>query len=158
MPRNKQECTPGQHSYRTGISDKCFVILSLCSTRRQSTSFRPLVSSDCHLSRVVTLRHSVSNCFAHISLSATMKASPSTSTASAPVAHNALPPPSTPSAGRSSRIAPHSHIKGLGLTPEGRAPLDGAGFIGQSNAREVRACHGMCSIWDSDLGRRVVLL
>ncbi|KAG6915194.1 RuvB ATP-dependent DNA helicase pontin [Tephrocybe rancida] len=61
----------------------------------------------------------------------------STSSTSAPVAHNALPPPSVPSAGRSSRVAPHSHIKGLGLTPEGLANVDGAGFIGQTNAREA---------------------
>ncbi|KAK0479386.1 RuvB-like helicase 1 [Armillaria luteobubalina] len=59
------------------------------------------------------------------------------SSSSAPVAHNALPPPSVPSAGRSSRIAPHSHIKGLGLTPEGLATVDGAGFIGQTVAREA---------------------
>jgi RuvB-like protein 1 (pontin 52) len=38
---------------------------------------------------------------------------------------------------RSSRIAPHSHIKALGLTPEGLANTDGAGFVGQNNAREV---------------------
>jgi RuvB-like protein 1 (pontin 52) len=56
---------------------------------------------------------------------------------SAPVAHNALPP-LTSSAGRTSRIAPHSHIKGLGLSPEGLANVDGAGFIGQTIAREVR--------------------
>ena len=60
-----------------------------------------------------------------------MTLSPSTST---PVAHNAVPPPST---GRSPRISAHSHIKGLGLTPEGFAAIDGAGFIGQTNAREV---------------------
>lgn len=48
-----------------------------------------------------------------------------------------MPPPSTASAARSSRIAPHSHIKGLGLTPEGYANVDGAGFVGQTNAREV---------------------
>ncbi|KAK0467331.1 RuvB-like helicase 1 [Desarmillaria tabescens] len=59
------------------------------------------------------------------------------SSSSTPVAHNALPPPSVPSAGRSSRIAPHSHIKGLGLTPEGLATVDGAGFIGQTVAREA---------------------
>ncbi|KAF5370875.1 hypothetical protein D9758_002104 [Tetrapyrgos nigripes] len=61
-----------------------------------------------------------------------MKASTST-----PVAHNALPPPSAPSAGRSSRIAPHSHIKGLGLNAEGYAANDNAGFVGQTNAREA---------------------
>ncbi|KAI0751977.1 RuvB-like helicase 1 [Irpex lacteus] len=59
------------------------------------------------------------------------------STSTAPVAHNALPPPSTASASRSSRIAPHSHIKGLGLSPEGYANVENAGFIGQVNAREA---------------------
>ncbi len=72
-----------------------------------------------------------------------MKASSSTASASAPVAHNALPPPSAPSAGRSSRIAPHSHIKGLGLTPEGFANTDSSGFIGQTTAREVDI-HSFC--------------
>ncbi|KAG6884902.1 RuvB ATP-dependent DNA helicase pontin [Termitomyces sp. T159_Od127] len=38
---------------------------------------------------------------------------------------------------RSSRVAPHSHIKGLGLTSDGIANVDGAGFIGQTNAREA---------------------
>ena len=54
---------------------------------------------------------------------------------STPVAHNALPPPS---AVRASRIASHSHIKGLGLSAEGLALADAAGFVGQLNAREVR--------------------
>jgi RuvB-like protein 1 (pontin 52) len=61
----------------------------------------------------------------------------STTSTSAPVAHNAIPPPLAHSAGRSSRIGPHSHIKGLGLTPDGSAPSDAAGFIGQTNAREA---------------------
>lgn len=65
----------------------------------------------------------------------------STPATSAPVAHNAMPPPSSVSAARSSRIAPHSHIKGLGLTPEGYANTDGAGFVGQTNAREVLSTH-----------------
>ncbi|TEB20371.1 RuvB-like helicase 1 [Coprinellus micaceus] len=52
-------------------------------------------------------------------------------------AHNAPLPPSASSAARSSRIAPHSHIKGLGLTPEGYASLDTAGFVGQNHAREA---------------------
>ncbi|RDB20265.1 RuvB-like helicase 1 [Hypsizygus marmoreus] len=64
-------------------------------------------------------------------------ASTLTPSTSAPVAHNALPPPSTSSAGRSSRIAPHSHIKGLGLTADGLANVDAAGFVGQTNAREA---------------------
>ncbi|KAF7338531.1 DNA helicase [Mycena venus] len=55
---------------------------------------------------------------------------------SAPVPHNAVPPPVANST-RSSRIAPHSHIKGLGLTTDGSAPADGSGFIGQTNAREA---------------------
>ncbi|KAF8124705.1 TIP49 C-terminus-domain-containing protein [Boletus edulis] len=59
---------------------------------------------------------------------------PSTST---PVAHNALPPPSAASTARSSRIAPHSHIKGLGLNAEGIAVPESSGFIGQTNAREA---------------------
>jgi len=59
------------------------------------------------------------------------------STSKTTPAHNAPLPPSTTSASRTSRIAPHSHIKGLGLTPEGYALLDAAGFIGQTNAREV---------------------
>jgi RuvB-like protein 1 (pontin 52) len=68
-----------------------------------------------------------------------MKASTSaTPSTSAPPTHSAFPPPSTASLARSSRIAPHSHIKALGLTPEGLATSDGAGFIGQNNAREVR--------------------
>jgi RuvB-like protein 1 (pontin 52) len=54
------------------------------------------------------------------------------------VAHNALPPPSSTTVARSSRISVHSHIKGLGLTHDGYAASDAAGFIGQTNAREVR--------------------
>lgn len=56
--------------------------------------------------------------------------------ASGPPAHNAALP--VQNAPRSSRIAPHSHIKGLGLSPQGLAVADAAGFIGQTNAREVR--------------------
>ncbi|KAJ7125883.1 RuvB-like helicase 1 [Mycena filopes] len=47
---------------------------------------------------------------------------------SAPVAHNAVPPPLANSAARSSRPRPH---------PDGSAPSDGSGFIGQTNAREA---------------------
>ena len=35
------------------------------------------------------------------------------------------------------RIAPHSHIKGLGLNAEGLAVSDASGFVGQESAREV---------------------
>ncbi|CCO33069.1 RuvB-like protein 1 (pontin 52) [Rhizoctonia solani AG-1 IB] len=45
--------------------------------------------------------------------------------------------PSTSSVNRSSRIAPHSHIKGLGLSAEGNALPASAGFIGQEMAREA---------------------
>ncbi|KAH8108308.1 TIP49 C-terminus-domain-containing protein [Phellopilus nigrolimitatus] len=64
-----------------------------------------------------------------------------TASSSAPVPHNALPPPSSSSTARASRIASHSHIKGLGLSPEGLAAADAAGFIGQTNAREC--CSGL---------------
>ena len=42
------------------------------------------------------------------------------------------------STSRSSRIAPHSHIRGLGLGPDGLVEGDAAGFVGQNAAREVR--------------------
>jgi TIP49 P-loop domain len=58
-------------------------------------------------------------------------------TSTASVAHNALPPQSSSTAARSSRISTHSHIKGLGLTADGFASPDAAGFVGQTNAREV---------------------
>jgi hypothetical protein len=56
-----------------------------------------------------------------------------------------MPPTAVPStsathlASRSSRIAPHSHIRGLGLRPEGVADNEAAGFVGQNAAREVIA-------------------
>ncbi|KAM5537776.1 hypothetical protein V8D89_008544 [Ganoderma adspersum] len=70
-------------------------------------------------------------------MSSVMKTSTAGASSSAPVAHNAVPPPPSASATRSSRIAPHSHIKGLGLNPEGFAISDSAGFVGQSAAREA---------------------
>ncbi|EJD42133.1 DNA helicase [Auricularia subglabra TFB-10046 SS5] len=42
------------------------------------------------------------------------------------------------SSARTSRIAPHSHIKGLGLNTEGYALPSAAGFVGQTTAREAR--------------------
>lgn len=71
-------------------------------------------------------------------MSGVLKTSAAGASSSAPVAHNAVPPPPSAAASRSSRIAPHSHIKGLGLNMEGYANLDAAGFIGQTAAREVR--------------------
>jgi RuvB-like protein 1 (pontin 52) len=38
---------------------------------------------------------------------------------------------------RESRIASHSHIKGLGLDEEGNAKHNLQGFVGQNSAREV---------------------
>jgi RuvB-like protein 1 (pontin 52) len=38
---------------------------------------------------------------------------------------------------KTQRIATHTHIKGLGLTPEGNALPLGAGMVGQQKAREV---------------------
>jgi RuvB-like protein 1 len=64
-----------------------------------------------------------------------MKAS---TTSSSTVAVNAVPPStSASSSARAARIASHSHIKGLGLSVEGLAVGDSAGFVGQGNAREV---------------------
>ena len=75
-----------------------------------------------------------------------MKATTSAASTSAP-AHNAPLPPSSTSA-RAARIAPHSHIKSLGLTPEGYASqTDNAGFIGQVNAREVRVFSSLFFPW-----------
>lgn len=65
-----------------------------------------------------------------------MKATTSTAASSTP-AHNAPLPPTNSTASRSSRIAPHSHIKGLGLNNEGYASSSVAGFVGQTDAREV---------------------
>uniref|UniRef100_A0A915L049 RuvB-like helicase n=1 Tax=Romanomermis culicivorax TaxID=13658 RepID=A0A915L049_ROMCU len=38
---------------------------------------------------------------------------------------------------KSQRIAPHSHVRGLGLDEEGNAKSSGGGFVGQSDAREA---------------------
>lgn len=40
---------------------------------------------------------------------------------------------------RESRTAAHSHIKGLGLSSDGRATPAAGGFIGQAAAREVHS-------------------
>lgn len=39
---------------------------------------------------------------------------------------------------RQNRTAVHTHIKGLGLRSDGTAEKQAGGFIGQTNAREVR--------------------
>jgi hypothetical protein len=38
---------------------------------------------------------------------------------------------------RENRTATHSHIKGLGLRPDGTADKNAGGFVGQTAAREV---------------------
>jgi hypothetical protein len=38
---------------------------------------------------------------------------------------------------RENRTAAHTHIKGLGLRPDGTAEKVSAGFVGQESAREV---------------------
>jgi RuvB-like protein 1 (pontin 52) len=49
------------------------------------------------------------------------------------------PPP--PTATRESRIATHSHIKGLGLADDGTAMESSQGFVGQRSAREALGLH-----------------
>jgi RuvB-like protein 1 (pontin 52) len=39
---------------------------------------------------------------------------------------------------RENRTAAHTHIKGLGLRPDGTAEKQSGGFVGQLAAREVR--------------------
>jgi RuvB-like protein 1 len=55
---------------------------------------------------------------------------PTTSTATGAI-------PAGSSTRSTTRIAPHSHIKGLGLNAEGIAATDASGFVGQESAREV---------------------
>lgn len=49
------------------------------------------------------------------------------------------PPP--PTNLRESRIATHSHIKGLGLADDGTAMEHSQGFVGQRQAREALGLH-----------------
>ena len=42
---------------------------------------------------------------------------------------------------RDNRTFAHTHIKGLGLRSDGTAERQGAGFVGQSAAREVQLTH-----------------
>ena len=50
-----------------------------------------------------------------------------------------VPPP--PTTNRESRIATHSHIKGLGLADDGTAMEMSQGFVGQRMAREALGLH-----------------
>lgn len=58
-----------------------------------------------------------------------------TSQMSAPQTTSAAGSSSTGS--REARVAPHSHIKGLGLADDGFALQSAQGFVGQKSAREV---------------------
>lgn len=58
-----------------------------------------------------------------------------------PVAPTSVAPGGTSAANRDSRIHTHSHIKGLGLSPDGRALPIGQGFVGQAQAREALGLH-----------------
>ena len=42
------------------------------------------------------------------------------------------------STSKATRIAVHTHVKGLGLDEEGKAFATGAGMVGQEKAREVK--------------------
>lgn len=42
------------------------------------------------------------------------------------------------SSNRDHRTSAHTHIKGLGLKPDGTAERQASGFVGQATAREVR--------------------
>jgi RuvB-like protein 1 (pontin 52) len=57
---------------------------------------------------------------------------------------------------RSARTAAHSHIKGLGLSSDGRATPAAGGFVGQAAAREVLATFARCFSLDTNQRRRVV--
>jgi RuvB-like protein 1 (pontin 52) len=47
--------------------------------------------------------------------------------------------------GRENRTAAHTHIKGLGLRPDGVADRQAGGFVGQNAAREVlRLYNAVC--------------
>ena len=61
------------------------------------------------------------------------------SSSSGPATIIVQPPP--PSGTRESRIASHSHIKGLGLADDGSAMAVSQGFVGQRMAREALGLH-----------------
>lgn len=65
----------------------------------------------------------------------------SSSTAPAPQPGGIITQPPPPQATRESRIATHSHIKGLGLADDGSAMDMSQGFVGQRSAREALGVH-----------------
>lgn len=58
---------------------------------------------------------------------------------------------------KSQRIAPHSHVKGLGLDEQGNAKSTGGGFVGQSSAREAAGII-VDLVRSKKMGGRAVLL
>ncbi|TXT07317.1 hypothetical protein VHUM_03487 [Vanrija humicola] len=66
------------------------------------------------------------------------------------------PPP--PTATRESRIATHSHIKGLGLADDGTAMESSQGFVGQRMAREALGLHLSLLRQGRHSGRPVLLV
>ncbi|KAJ9110341.1 RuvB ATP-dependent DNA helicase pontin [Naganishia adeliensis] len=66
----------------------------------------------------------------------TMDAAPAPAPAVTPIAQ-----PTSAAANRDSRIHTHSHIKGLGLGPDGSALPISQGFVGQTQAREALGIH-----------------
>lgn len=63
---------------------------------------------------------------------------PPPSTGQTPAIITQAPPPTTT---RESRIATHSHIKGLGLADDGTAMETSQGLVGQRSAREALGLH-----------------
>ena len=68
-------------------------------------------------------------------------ASASSSSAPVPTPGTIITQPPPPAATRESRIATHSHIKGLGLADDGTAMESSQGFVGQRMAREALGLH-----------------
>ena len=66
------------------------------------------------------------------------------------------PPPPTTS--RESRIAAHSHIKGLGLADDGTAMELSQGFVGQRPAREALGLHLQLLKMGKHSGRPLLLV
>ncbi|ORY23139.1 RuvB-like helicase 1 [Naematelia encephala] len=79
----------------------------------------------------------------------------SASTSAAPQIITQPPPPQ---AARESRIATHSHIKGLGLADDGTAMEQSQGFVGQRLAREALGLHLQLLRMGRHAGRPLLLV
>lgn len=80
---------------------------------------------------------------------------PIASTSSQPPIITQPPPPATT---RESRIATHSHIKGLGLADDGTALEISQGFVGQRLAREALGLHLQLLRLNRHSGRPLLLV